>query len=102
STCAAKRLAASRGSSLNDAGFAPAETVHKTVTAVPNSHLAAEERSGLLGDHPGPARGRRLNRPAPQPFIPEWASPSITRRCSTMNRIISGSIAMKLAAIITG
>lgn len=40
--------------------------------------------------------------PEAQPFMPEWASPSTTRRCSTMNRIINGSIAMKLAAIITG
>jgi hypothetical protein len=35
-------------------------------------------------------------------FRPEDASPSITRRCSRMNRISTGAIAIRLAAIITG
>ncbi|GAB3280636.1 TerD family protein [Kineosporia babensis] len=35
-------------------------------------------------------------------FIPEVASPSITRRCSTMNRISTGAVASRLAASTTG
>jgi len=35
-------------------------------------------------------------------FSPEDASPSITRRCSTTNRMSTGAMAIRLAAIITG
>lgn len=35
-------------------------------------------------------------------FRPEDASPSITRRCSTMNRTSTGAIAIRLAAMSRG
>ena len=55
-----------------------------------------------------PDAGGRYPQSAPSPssanypFIPVEARPSMTRRCSTMNRISTGAMASRLAAISTG
>lgn len=47
-------------------------------------------------------RCRPVAVPATAHFRPEDASPSITRRCSTMNRTRTGAIAIRLAAMSSG